>query len=340
MLASPSLIVVTASAIASGSSTLDSVATWAQILGGAAAVLALPFIAWQIASAKWIERANSSAALASEWRALNLGGNVSGVTAFLDVVDTRDCIEKIQRWQSASNPELRCLPRTPRDARAPLASRLEVLRRLTFFEDLSQGYNVKAIDRSIALTMGPILVYEFLDASWFIYWTRAREQEDWAFSEWEATVRDLRRKRWSRRRHSVYSLLRNAPMSFPIRAICVPPAGASDRQWLLAARLSMALALPTALGEPSVPARKRIAPIAPPLGEPSWAIALLPRTLDDSVQQRRCQKALALAITEQVDGMTPTQLAAAIDALEQGQSVVEALDARPRFEDLRFWKRS
>ena len=299
MLAAALRIVVTVGATAMASSTLDTVATWAQILGGAAAVLALPFIAWQVASARWIAKDERTAAVATEWQALNLSGDVSGVSAFLHVADTRDCIAKIRSWRSAATSELRCLPRTPRDAHAPLASRLEVLRRLTFYEYLSASYNAKTIHTSrIASLMGANLLYEFLDASWFIYWSRAEWQDDFAFREWEATVRDLRRTRWrwSRRRDPVYAWLRSATAELRICAICVPPLGAPDAAWAQAERLSVALAEPSALGEPSTPVRKQHIPLAASPSQGGWVIALLPGSLDDSPEQHRRNKALTVAI--------------------------------------------
>jgi len=192
---------------------------------------------------------------------------------------------------------------------------------------------------------------DFAQSSWFIHWLRAVGQDDLVMSEWEMTVRHLCRRRigwWGIVSRQIHSQLRrrwedieNAEAK--MRAVCAPPrpdsGQAPDRfrvedDWSRARRLSAALARPTALDAPSVPPGKRIA--RDRSIDFGWTVVLLPRSLNEPRQQRQWDLSLAVAIEKSLNERSPAEIATAINALEDGKPVSEALKAKPLLEPDRW----
>jgi hypothetical protein len=310
-------------------STLTNLGNVGQVIAGLAAIIALPFIAWQVRASAKQARLDRTADVQIEWGARDYKRSLSPVMAFLDVSGSDDCLAKIRSWELTAHAESAHLPRTPRDPEAPSACKNDVAHVLNYFEDLCQRYNLGEVDcHSVATSMGPNLLFRFLDAAWYIYWRRAVGRDEGIFGEWETVVVKLcgkhrqrlrapimygRKRGWRRRSHPVYELLASADTSFRIRLLCVPPLPrqASPADWQRAAWLSELLATDDARA-------KLLADRRPSAPEgPGWTIVLLPRSLRDSPEQRMRCRQQAAAIKRHLDGLRPAELDRLIDTFER-----------------------
>jgi hypothetical protein len=331
-------------------SWLSIAAEAAEIAVGIAALFGLPAIAYQVSAARRNAISERTADVQLQWGSKEFLHELSPVIAYLRVHgDIDDCLEKVRAWETTSSAEVRALPRTPRSADAPAASPLDVLHVLLFYEDLCQRYNRNEIDRElVASSIGLELLTRFTEGCWYIHWQRATDPDDLLYYEWEKTLIDLRRerrRRWLRAdSHPVYSRLRETECKFLPRAICVPPnpTKASDASWTRAARLSKALALPTAIpdgltsGYPVNQKRR---------SKPEWKVVLVPERLGEPRARRAWDRGLAVAIERCLDGMDNDAIDTAIANLVGLRPITRALRiempaVESRMQRVKRWLRS
>ena len=322
------------------SSTLQDIASVAQVVAALAALGFLPAIAYQVRASRKDAMSDRTATLQEKWGERDFIRNISRVRGFLAAEDASDCIRKIRAWNVLAHAELRALPRTPPDPHALQISRNDVQYLLTFFEDLCQRYNLKQIDGvSLARSIGPNLLELFCSVSWFIHWSRAAQQDDLVFREWEKTMIHLRdkRRRWSIRHFNdqIYVRLRSQPTDFKIRAICLPRGDASEGDWRLAELLSRALSKEKALDLRRVSPGKKVETVHS--SQPGWTVVLLPRSLDESPHVRQWQLGLAVAIERRINDLTSAEIMGAIEFLNDDHPVSVAFGVTPETESQTFW---
>jgi hypothetical protein len=165
---------------------------------------------------------------------------------------------------------------------------------LGILEEFALRYNENELPRRwVALTLGPNLVRVLRESLWLIRLIRVQEEWPTMSCELVAAVQDLRRHDWPHLPgrledprpirnlawwdlpHPIYQAMKKEPDKPRIRVFCLPPepAKASDRDWLIAIRLSILLdeeAARNALGEtePIGPAR-----------EPAWKAIVVPKSI-------------------------------------------------------------
>jgi hypothetical protein len=162
--------------------------------------------------------------------------------AYVDVDDAADAVDKIRAWRRARHAEDPALPRSPRDAAAPQASKNDVQQVLNFFEMLGTAHNNELlVDEVLDQTFGTIPVQIFCAAWWHVCWLRGGclHDETQLYIQFEGLVKDLRA------RPDLAAMAPNAK----VRLLMLPAEGQGDRTWRLARRLSAALSARLQSGE-------------------------------------------------------------------------------------------
>lgn len=167
----------------------------------------------------------------------------SRMLAYVDADDAADAVVKLRAWELAGHAEAACLPRSPRDPRAPQPCKNDVLQVLGFFEVLGTSFNSKQIDRDVLeRSFGTIPTQILCTAWWHLCWLRDGRMRDETqlYVQFQDLVTALRRDR-----EDLQEMTPNAK----IRLLALPPAGAQASTWRLAAQLSSALSARLAAGD-------------------------------------------------------------------------------------------
>jgi hypothetical protein len=159
------------------------------------------------------------------------------VLAFLDTTDARDAVQKIHAWEVAAHGELACLPRTPRDPSAPMASRIEVNYVFGFYENIGAAYQLGQLDvDAFELTFGPDPANVFVLAWWWVCWRRGGRLRPVGRQTVFAGLEDL--VRWSHQKDPSFDLTPNPE----IRLLALPDSTYADAPtWDVCGRLSQAV---------------------------------------------------------------------------------------------------
>jgi hypothetical protein len=155
-------------------------------------------------------------------REFRTGGSL--FTAYLDVDDARDAVEKIRAWQTAPHAEDPSLPRSPRDPGAPCPSKNEILQVLDFFEDLGTAFNAEQIaQEELVKSFGSTPVEIYTIGWWFLCWRRrgAPVAETELYEEFAQLVTTIRAKK--------PDLLEEKPKS-SVRLLAIP-SGTNGWEW-------------------------------------------------------------------------------------------------------------
>lgn len=162
-----------------GRDLLGTLAVLAQIGGGLAALVGLPAVFWQIRGARKEGKAQRTLSFQERYLARDFRTLASLNLAYLDASDAPDCIEKIKAWSESNYAEQKCLPRSPKDERAPQPCINDIQQVMGFFESMGTAYNNGELVEDVvhnSFAIPPIQI--FTVAWWFICWRRDGKLHD------------------------------------------------------------------------------------------------------------------------------------------------------------------
>lgn len=252
---------------------------------------------------------------------------------FLNASDAADCIRKIEAWESRSDAEDPCLPRTPHSKKARKASVNDVQQTMGFFEDFGTAYMNGDLEEDIvakSFSVPPVQVFTW--GWWFLCWRRGGRLlgETGMYAQFEGMVKSLR---------DDDPELKQDPDLYPkesVRVLCLPKAVDQESRvppafWGRSRSLSVALTRHSASLEAVLHGLEANRPGWTSTARERWRILLIPPDINvepDDHWERKRKHAKRLAVY--LDHLDRKGIDSAIEVIQRiGSNPAESVESRP-----------